>query len=49
MKSLDTVNQVMGSETVFYAAQGIEHNWKMRRNKLSSRYTTNWMELPKVY
>ena len=49
MKSLDTINQVMGSETVFYAAQGIEHNWKMRRNKLSSRYTTNWMELPKVY
>ena len=49
MESLDTINKVMGSDTVFFAAKGTQNNWKMRRNKLSSRYTTNWMELPKVY
>ena len=49
MESLDTINKAMGSDTVFFAAKGTQNNWKMRRNKLSSRYTTNWMELPKVY
>ena len=49
MKSVDTINKIMGSDTVFFAAKGTQNNWKMRRNKLSSRYTTNWMELPKVY
>ena len=49
MRSIDIINESMGKETVFYAAQGVKQDWKMRRNNLSPRYTTNWQELVKVY
>ena len=49
MKSIDIINESMGRETIFYAAQGVDQNWKMKRNNLSPRYTTNWEELVKVY
>ena len=49
MRSIDIINESMGRETIFYAAQGVKQDWKMRRNKLSPRYTTNWQELVKVY
>ena len=49
MKSIDRINEFMGRDTIFYAAQGVKQNWKMRRNNLSPRYTTNWEELVKVY
>ena len=49
MKSIDIINESMGRETIFYAAQGVDQNWKMKRNNLSPRYTTNWDELVKVY
>jgi DNA polymerase V len=49
MATIDIINKSMGPETIFYAAQGVKHDWKMRRNKLSPRYTTNWEELVKVY
>ncbi|MFL2626872.1 MAG: Y-family DNA polymerase [Dehalococcoidia bacterium] len=49
MKSIDIINESMGRETIFYAAQGVNQNWKMKRNNLSPRYTTNWEELVKVY
>ena len=49
MRSIDIINKSMGRETIFYAAQGVKQDWKMRRNHLSPRYTTNWEELAKVY
>ena len=49
MRSIDIINKSMGRETIFYAAQGVKQDWKMRRNNLSPRYTTNWEELAKVY
>lgn len=48
MKSLDTVNQRYGRGTLKLANQGINPSWKMAREKMSPRYTTNWKELPRV-
>jgi DNA polymerase V len=30
----------------FWAAQGIDHSWRMRREMRTPRYTTNWFEIP---
>ena len=49
MRSIDIINKSMGRETIFYAAQGVKQDWKMRRNNLSPRYKTNREELAKVY
>jgi len=49
MKVLDNINKSMGLKTIFHAAQGIEHEWKARKNKVSPNYTTKWKELPNIY
>jgi DNA polymerase V len=49
MKTLDNLNNLMGTGTVFHAAQGINHDWEMRSHNRSPRYTTNWKDLPKAY
>ena len=46
MAVLDTLNQRYGRDTVFVAAQGIEHRWAMRRDFLTPQYTTSWASLP---
>ncbi len=48
MKSLDAVNHRFGRGTLTLANQGINPSWKMAREKMSPRYTTNWNELPSV-
>ncbi|MEL4257535.1 DUF4113 domain-containing protein [Shewanella xiamenensis] len=48
MQTFDKLNQRYGSDCIFMAAQGIEHKWAMRRDKLTPQYTTKWMNLPKV-
>lgn len=48
MKSLDAVNQRFGRGTLTLANQGINPSWKMARERMSPRYTTNWNELPLV-
>ncbi|RPA22850.1 DUF4113 domain-containing protein, partial [Shewanella frigidimarina] len=35
-------------DTVFLAAQGIEHKWAMRRDLLTPQYTTKWRCVPQI-
>jgi DNA polymerase V len=48
MEALDRVNRLMGSGTLRYAVEGFTKRWKMRREHLSPRYTSNWGELLRV-
>jgi len=48
MKALDQINTYYDKSAIFFAAEGIQKNWKSKRAKISSRYTTNWQELLKV-
>lgn len=45
MKAIDAINTIWGSRTVQTAAEGLTKNWKMRRNHISQRFTTNWDEV----
>ncbi len=48
MKTLDTVNQYWGKDTLRYASCGNDPEWAMRRERLSGRYTTSWDELLEI-
>ena len=48
MHTLDDINQRYGSDTMFLAAQGIEHKWSMRRDLLTPQYTTKWLSVPSI-
>ncbi|MBC8386149.1 MAG: Y-family DNA polymerase [Candidatus Cloacimonetes bacterium] len=48
MNCLDLINKKYNSNTLVYAGVGKEQKWKMRRDNLSPRYTTNWDELPVI-
>ena len=48
MRIVDDINRVMGPNTVFHAAQGTKHDWRMRCDNRSQRYTTQWDELVQV-
>jgi len=48
MTCLDNINHRYGRNTVKFAAQGIEHQWAMRREFLSPHYTTRWADIPKI-
>jgi DNA polymerase V len=45
MKAIDTLNGRYGRDTISYAATGRKRAWKLRRDLLSKRYTTDWDEL----
>lgn len=50
MKVLDGINQ-SGLGNLWFAGQGINTDWKMKRQMLSPAWTTNWKDIPvaKVY
>jgi DNA polymerase V len=48
MSTLDLINHRYGNDTVFLAAQGIEHKWAMRRDLLTPQYTTKWRCIPQI-
>ncbi|MBO1895793.1 Y-family DNA polymerase, partial [Shewanella sp. BF02_Schw] len=48
MHTLDHINKRYGSDTMFLAAQGIEHKWSMRRDLLTPQYTTKWLSVPSI-
>ena len=48
MESLDSVNGKFGSGSLFFGAQGIHKNWKMRADRKSGSYTTKVDNLPTV-
>lgn len=48
MAAMDAINGRYGRGTMRVAAEGIDKAWRMKRGKLSPRYTTEWSELPEV-
>jgi DNA polymerase V len=48
MDCLDAVNRRWGSNTLRYAAVGVQQSWQMKRQFLSPHYTTRWSDLPIV-
>ena len=47
MKVMDRINQE-GRGTLWFAGQGIEKSWAMKREMLSPAYTTRFSDLPIV-
>ena len=48
MATLDVINQRWGRGTLRSAAEGMEKPWKMKQQRLSPGYTTDWAGLPVV-
>ena len=48
MNCMDKINRKMGKEVLTYAGVGVKQEWQMRREMLSSRFTTCWKEIPIV-
>ncbi|MEB0014491.1 Y-family DNA polymerase [Glaciimonas sp. Cout2] len=46
MKTLDAINTRYGKGTLKLSQDGSRQSWKMRQEKKSPEYTTNWEELP---
>ena len=47
METIDRLN-TSGRGSVWFAGQGIEKNWAMKRDMLSPAYTTRYSDLPVV-
>jgi len=47
---MDKINKKYGREALYFAAAGMKENrrWQMKRDLLSSHFTTNWKQLPEV-
>jgi len=45
METIDVINDIMGSGTLKYAAQGSTQPWSAKCKNRSPRYTTSWKEL----
>lgn len=48
MQAVDKINERFGRHTVRPLAMGFEHKWKMKQERLSSRYMTRLNEIPNV-
>jgi len=48
MATVDRINEDLGPDTLFFGAEGIHREWKMRCGSRSPRYTTQWDELLQV-
>jgi len=48
MNILDHLNAENGHGTLYFAGQGIQQQWQMKREMLSPRYTTRYADLPIV-
>ncbi|UNK62712.1 Y-family DNA polymerase [Buttiauxella ferragutiae] len=48
MQAIDSINKKAGKGALYFAGQGIEQPWKMKRAMLSPRYTTRWSDLRMV-
>lgn len=45
MQVLDQLNAKGGKGTLYFAGQGIQQQWQMKREMLSPRYTTRFSDL----
>ena len=48
MKVMDKVNNLMGTDTLKFAACGTKRHWQMKSELRSQCYTTQWKQLLKV-
>lgn len=48
MTAIDNINNNLGVNKLRLGGQDLGRTWKMRQEKLSNRYTTNWNELLEV-
>jgi DNA polymerase V len=48
MQVMDRINGVWGRGTLHSAAEGVEKEWKMKREMKSPGYTTRWDQLPEA-
>jgi DNA polymerase V len=48
MQAIDGINLKHGKGTVKYAAETLSQSWQPRKRLSSSRYTSDWDELPEV-
>lgn len=48
MRVMDRINATYGSGTLRPAAEGMRQGWRMKRERKSPAYTTQWHELPEV-
>jgi len=46
MHVMDRINGIWGRGTLRSAAEGIQKEWKMKRERMSPGYTTSWNQLP---
>ena len=49
MQAMDRINRRWGKEILSVAAAGTQQLWKMKQERLSPRYTTNWDEISVFY
>jgi DNA polymerase V len=49
MKLVDSVNDQEGRDSLFFCAEGIKRNWRMKCDRRTPRYTTKWAELVKAH
>lgn len=47
-KVVDRINESMGRDTIRLASQGQDRKWKLKQEKLSPKYTTDWGDLLEV-
>lgn len=45
LHAVDHINRQLGKNTLFYGAMGVNPRWKMRSERRSRCYTTDWEEL----
>lgn len=45
---VDEANRTLGRGTLRFAAEGIGQPWKMKRDRMTPAYTSDWAELPEV-
>jgi len=45
MAIIDAINRIFGRGTLVFAVQGFTHNWRMRQERLSPRFTSRWEEI----
>jgi DNA polymerase V len=48
MRTLDGINERFGRHAIYGGVQNIGAGWRMRRERMSPRYTTRWSEMLKV-
>lgn len=48
MSTMDSINRKMGKESIKLASEGFVRPWKMRQERKSPSYTTQWADIPKV-